>query len=160
MANKGAKGGRSYIHWAFFTGVLGQKHIPLIMNNPHNLFFFWFMYIYYWSIVGLQCFRYTARWFSYASTHIIFEIYFPSSASSTRLSSYAGWEFTLSSLVPNGSSSARHPRNQSQPVSSKETLWLWLLSWPRREIISTNCTGEQPYWLHSTLNIFNGGRNK
>ena len=28
--------------------------------------------IFYWSMVDLQCFRYTARWFSYTYTHILF----------------------------------------------------------------------------------------
>ena len=31
-------------------------------------------YIFYWSIIDLQCFKYTARRFSYTNTHIVFEI--------------------------------------------------------------------------------------
>ena len=39
------------------------------------VFFFSFLkYIFYWCIVHLQCFRCTARWFSYTHTHIIFQI--------------------------------------------------------------------------------------
>lgn len=85
MANKGAKeAGAIFIEPSLREYWGREAHSS--NNEQSTQSFFWFMYIYYWNIVGLQCFRYTARWFSYASTHIIFEIYFPSSASSTRLS--------------------------------------------------------------------------
>ena len=36
-------------------------------------FYFFLIYIYiYWNIVDLQCFRCTARWFSYTYTYILF----------------------------------------------------------------------------------------
>ena len=35
-----------------------------------NLFFL--KHIFYWSIVDFQCFRCTAKWFSYTYTHILF----------------------------------------------------------------------------------------
>ena len=33
---------------------------------------FFYMYFFYWSLVDLQCFRCTARWFSYTNTHKLF----------------------------------------------------------------------------------------
>ena len=40
------------------------------------IYFIYIVEVYIWSIVDLQCFRCTARWFSYTNTQIIFEIIF------------------------------------------------------------------------------------
>ena len=38
---------------------------------PSPLYFFFLIYIFYWSKVNLKCFRCTVRWFSYTYTHVL-----------------------------------------------------------------------------------------
>ena len=76
-----------YNRWCFLFWIAieeTQKQIcsPLIAKWTLMLWhLFWILiffkiYIFYWSIVGLQCFRFTARSIQLYKTHIIFEIIF------------------------------------------------------------------------------------
>ena len=59
-----------------FPGLAGGFFsIQCLCGSECKLFLF-LIYTFYWSIVDLQCFRYTARWFCYIYTHIIFQIIF------------------------------------------------------------------------------------
>ena len=58
------------------TSAMGMEHSCIL-----NFFFFLILIkknFLYWSIGDLQCFRYTAKWFSYTYVHvyILFSYYF------------------------------------------------------------------------------------
>ena len=55
-----------------FTGKVYQVLLGVFFNRPFYTLPFFLIYILYWSTVALQCFRCTARWFSYTFTHILF----------------------------------------------------------------------------------------
>ena len=67
----------SNLHLIMFPGLAGGffTTVQCLCGSECKLFFF-LMYTFYWSVVDLQCFKYTGRWFCYAYTHIIFKIIF------------------------------------------------------------------------------------
>ena len=58
----------------FFHSAKCTKHLFVLLHISVFCFFspLIYTYIVYWSIVDLQCFRYTAKWFSYTYTYILF----------------------------------------------------------------------------------------
>ena len=56
-----------------------QHWVLNLLSHNRNSQFFIFIYL-YWSIIDLQCFRYTAKWFRFIYTHtylyILFQIIF------------------------------------------------------------------------------------
>ena len=57
-----------WIHGLPFSSV---TLLGLVLSRIYRFFFF-LIYIFYWSIMDLQCFMYTARWFSDTYTYILF----------------------------------------------------------------------------------------
>ena len=81
-----------------------RARMPFIF---HPCFLFWIFstYIFYWSIVALQGFRWTARWFSYTHTHILFFRLFSIIGYSDQIS----YSVVSDSLQPHESQHTRPP---------------------------------------------------
>ena len=61
---------KSWTQLSDWTSIVNTKDLRCFFLCFKYIYIY--MYIYDWSIVDLQCFRYTARWFNYANTHILF----------------------------------------------------------------------------------------
>ena len=64
----------SFVHFTPASWMFLEHSRALMPLSFHLCFLFWIFltYIFYCSIVALQGFRWTARWFSHAYTHILF----------------------------------------------------------------------------------------
>ena len=71
-----------FLFWIVIEEAQEQICSPLIAKWTLLWHVFWilifFKNIFYWSIVDLQCFRFTERWFSYTKHIYYFWNYFPS----------------------------------------------------------------------------------